>query len=916
MAAMVLQQAMRSNDLTLITNAVSLGQRVLAVVPADHPDRAGCLSRLGLALWLRFWRVGALVDLDGAITAHRRAVQAIRADHPDRAAVSCNLGSALQARFERVGELVDLDEAITLVRAALRVTPADHPERALMLINLCAALRLRFGWVGELVDLDEAITVVRAAVHVIPADHPDRAGMLGHLGGALRTRFERVGALADLDEAITLDRAAVQATPDDHYDRATILSNLGIALHSRFERFEVQEDQDEAITVHRRAVQATPVDHPGRAMRLSNLGLALWVRFERMGALTDVGEAITVLRAAAQAIPADRPDLGRCLSNLGAALQARFGRAGMQEDLDEAITVHRRAVQATPADHPDRAVVLGNLGRALRTRFERAGVSADLDEVITMYAQAAEVVSGAPSVRISAARAAASLAGQTQIRRMASLLDTAVLLLAGTASRRLDRGDQQHALGEFAGLASEAASLAFLAAHIEPIGEPAAARALRLLELGRGVLLSQALDTRSDLTDLQTRHPALAARFIELREQLDQAARTSVLADGAGMAAAWEERRVEDRHQLAIAFEAVVTEIRALDGFESFLLPTEPDQLIRYAQEGPVVVVNVSRYRSDAVLVTSEGITSIPLPGLVQGALIDRINSFHQALGAADDPDASPEQRRSAQDTLSAVLEWLWDAVAQPILDELGYGYTPAPGTAWPRVWWVPTVRALGYARERNTASAGGEQALIVAMPTTPGLDSPLCHVVEEAELVHARLPRSALLIENPAITNSHLPTKANVLAQLGDCAIAHFACHGWSHPVDPSRSLLLLHDHDSDPLTVASLAPIRLDQARLAYLSACRTAFNPSAELADEAIHLTTAFQLAGYPHVVGTLWEIDDALAVHVADTFYSALATGDNTIDTRHAAQALHHAVRAIRDQRPETPSLWAAYLHAGA
>ncbi len=136
------------------------------------------------------------------------------------------------------------------------------------------------------------------------------------------------------------------------------------------------------------------------------------------------------------------------------------------------------------------------------------------------------------------------------------------------------------------------------------------------------------------------------------------------------------------------------------------------------------------------------------------------------------------------------------------------------------------------------------------------------------------------------------------------------------SHPFDPSRSLLLLHDHDSDPLTVASLAPIRLDQARLAYLSACRTAFNPSIDLADEAIHLTTAFQLAGYPHVVGTLWEIDDALAVHVADTFYAALATGNNTIDTRYAAQALHHAVRPIRDEQPETPSLWAAYVHAGA
>lgn len=65
---------------------------------------------------------------------------------------------------------------------------------------------------------------------------------------------------------------------------------------------------------------------------------------------------------------------------------------------------------------------------------------------------------------------------------------------------------------------------------------------------------------------------------------------------------------------------------------------------------------------------------------------------------------------------------------------------------------------------------------------------------------------------------------KANVLALLPSCQIAHFACHGRSDPADPSRSLLLLHDHESDPLTVASLVPVKLDQAQLAYLSACRT--------------------------------------------------------------------------------------------
>jgi len=106
-----------------------------------------------------------------------------------------------------------------------------------------------------------------------------------------------------------------------------------------------------------------------------------------------------------------------------------------------------------------------------------------------------------------------------------------------------------------------------------------------------------------------------------------------------------------------------------------------------------------------------------------------------------------------------------------------------------------------------------------------------------------------------------------SAVAVLEGCAIAHLACHGDTNPTDPSQSLLLLHDHDTDPLTIGALAPIQLDKARLAYLSACSTAFNPSVELIDKVIHLTSAFQLAGYPHVIGTFWEIDDKLAADMA-------------------------------------------------
>ncbi|MFJ1708898.1 CHAT domain-containing protein [Kitasatospora sp. NPDC088346] len=74
-------------------------------------------------------------------------------------------------------------------------------------------------------------------------------------------------------------------------------------------------------------------------------------------------------------------------------------------------------------------------------------------------------------------------------------------------------------------------------------------------------------------------------------------------------------------------------------------------------------------------------------------------------------------------------------------------------------------------------------------------------------------------------------------------------------------------------------------------------------------------ADRLAGFPHVIGTLWAIAGSCAVRIADTLYDALTIGSGP-DTRRAAHALHHAVRTERHTFRATPSPWAAHLHVGA
>jgi CHAT domain-containing protein len=132
---------------------------------------------------------------------------------------------------------------------------------------------------------------------------------------------------------------------------------------------------------------------------------------------------------------------------------------------------------------------------------------------------------------------------------------------------------------------------------------------------------------------------------------------------------------------------------------------------------------------------------------------------------------------------------------------------------------------------------------------------------------------------------------------------VAHFACHGHADLDDPSDGHLLLRD---GPLKVTEIMGLRIDHADLAYLGACSSA-RSSLQLPNEAIHISSAFQLAGYTNVVATLWDVPDLIAVGMAENFYRALGDG--------AAAACHRVAHALRTDHPDQPLLWAAYVHAG-
>lgn len=934
-----------------LDDAITLGRRAVKARPQDDRKQARSLDGLGHVLERLAERDNSLDALAEAVACSRTAVEITPAAGPGRERYLAHLVLRLGAYSVRSGDTAQLDESVTLAREAV----AEHPGPSGYPLILMAALRTRYEWGGDFAALDEGVAVGRAGTALITEDSHVRQAYLEVLAAMLFLRYRQLGSLADLDEAIAYQRTLRETRGTDRGHRADTLSSLGMLLWTRYERTRDGRDLDESIALGREAVAAT-AHRFDQARLLANFAAALDARFRRNGTIEDLDEAITATRAAIAAPVRSNEDLARYHANLVAMLTTRFKRTGQRADLDDAVDAGRTSIALITAGNPERSKFLANLGDALRCRHQLTGAAVDENAAIAAEVEAAEVKSAPAWQRVGVARsAAAALVASGDLPRATDLLDDAVRLLPEVSPRRLHRGDQQHALAGLAGLAGEAAALVLADTRL---AEPDRARkALSLLETGRAVLISQTLDGRDDLSELRRLDPKLAERFVELRDQLDRQWEPGLPAPAAELGAdpAVAEVGSRDRHELAAEFAATLRHIRELDGLASFGQPPGTGDLLAAARQGPVVVLNVSAYGNHALLVTSTGVTALPLPELTEDSLVQRASEFLSGREAFIRGYGS--RRAKGGSDMVNVLEWLWDAVAGPVLDALGYRSRPAEGD-WPRVWWVPcgllgllpihaagyqataadpaprtvidrvvssytpSLRALIHTHGRSATSRPRPEVLAVAMPTTPGMPGlgRLPSVPDEIRMLRGYFPDLTVLVgAGEAVENaSAAPTKDNVLARLADHPVAHFSCHGHSDQSDPSHSRLLLQDHQRDPFTAASLGPVALDRAQLAYLSACSTAATRPLALLDESIHLASAFQIAGFRHVISTLWEIEDRSSVRVADDFYGQLRTADGTFDVDQAAHSLHRATRAARDSATATrhPFFWASYVHIGA
>ena len=337
-------------------------------------------------------------------------------------------------------------------------------------------------------------------------------------------------------------------------------------------------------------------------------------------------------------------------------------------------------------------------------------------------------------------------------------------------------------LAQYAGVGCDAATCLVLDGRAES--------AVELLEQSRSVLWTQALNLRSDLTLLAEKAPDMAERLDRARNFLDRPvaevipSSPQVASGDASFGGPAPGMQSNSAGASLDHWDEILAQVRCIDGFEHFLAATPYQELAAALSDGPVVIVNVSRYGCHALIVRagSERVQVLSLPEVTPDATTENLGKMLWALAGTADPGRTTGKTEEHRHALLDVLDWAWDAISEPILTALGHTGPPNATEPWPQIQWcltgpltvlpihaaghhprvhptaatdrtdcvldrvissyTPTLNALRRARHQQTPTA--VRHLGIGMPTTPYLP-PLPAVTRELEVLahHSLLART-----------------------------------------------------------------------------------------------------------------------------------------------------------------------------
>lgn len=904
-----------------------------AVDGLDHNNPAHSLfaSVYGRRLYARFKRTGNIEALNQVIDLGRQQL----GSSGDSQWLS-RMSSCLGSRYQYTNNLSDLDEAIDHARQALTVETSPGSYALKIRLHISDLLGHRFAHNGSKEDLQASIQAAEEAADLASqGGSREVAKIQAGIGNSLLHRYERTGDLEVLKRAIACSEKGISLDREGDGNMATHKINLSTMRLRYFERTHDVSSLEEAISIQRSVLSEMPERSPERASVLSNLATSLRCLFEVTEHPEFIDSAIMNAQQAVEITDKDSSNLFKRLDVLGICFFTRYKMHKFEKDLDKAITVFRRANSVAPDNNHVTVAISANLAVSLHLKSEITQGPAHRDEALVLFMKTVSCTMITPWRRVLAARIALRYLIPTQDWRQAeAVLEMALPLLSEACDRHLSRDDQQRNVRLASGLAADACSLSLLRGKVP--------EAIQRAEAGRGIMLGNLMDGKADLALLKEKHKEIAENYEAIRENASSPIESEDFVV--------REHMFREREKARRDMVGIEEEIRKIKGFENFLQLPPISAIQACAAEGPIVVVNVTDIRSDAIIIAEHSISTVQLHPMTSAAP----SSFLQDLANYRSVDARSEERNfvlTQQD--DDAMEWLWTTCVKPVLDSL------PKRNELTRLWWIgsgigssmpfhaaglyhtdsprekdenclariipsyaPTIKVLMHAKARVPTHAKKEtkhSLLSISMQKTPGTNDLHGVLVEQKAI-------SEIVRNTMDVRKMQNPTAQQALTEIMRNDIAHFACHGFSDPLDPSESFLLLQKRDQygnimeevDKLTVATLLGVQNDGEPkwIAYLSACSTAEVTEKRFTDEGLHLANAFQVAGYTHVIGSMWPVKDQVCVEIARSFYSNLVTMQGMSDrNRLVALALRNAVIDLRSKSAHDFRGWAPYVHWG-
>ncbi|KZT43295.1 hypothetical protein SISSUDRAFT_1040259 [Sistotremastrum suecicum HHB10207 ss-3] len=986
---MAVCQLVREDAIALSTDAASLGISALnrAISDAHIIGFRHMLNNNGIddmllyqtrhvlasELMRRYFEADNKHDMDEAIELLR-----INATQSPDFLASMALSDALGVRFRRYGGAADLNEVI----ARLEGVAAPSVR---MVVDLTDYYTARESNVGVGADSHSALTLLR---DLIASDVLDQGALarLHSLAVDLHlNRHARFLTLRDIDLAIDHASKSLYLTPDDDPERWQRILALARVRISRGAFTFCHQDLSDSLDLMSGTLHLLSVGNSNRfsyfvqlAELLTRQYLLPKRRFMSPSSEMRYADILNLVVPQIDDLRDESRDLRQRLSfhrHAGGLLECQFLVTREVKYLDSAIERLRTAVELSPfqAGSEDGSVesrdcfleIRGRLGINLFTRCVHNPNESDFMEYEDILSSVAHFPGAPFLLRVDAAMHLASGRHQTaNLGPATEAYDLVADIFGDIPWIELGVRGQLFRIEGIKQLLRDAA--ACMCERVARESDPARrqeylARAVEYIEQDQCRVWSQASNLKPDLKSLRAVDRGLADELERVQ---------TALAEGNFDEASLSSPTEGQRHRsYAREWTKLVQRVRETPGFEDFLRPSKYDRLRAAAQNGPIVIINDSGFRQDAVIIPPQGdLILVPLlhssdfTKSQSGEILGYRTSGPQpkeALVSSEEDPSDPfdpfqlPQRKGFVWTPSQAGRFIhfdcWIFLIEPIVRALQHAglcsTVPSPHAHLPRLWWVmtgiysrlvvhsalpedsqgwgimdyfissytPTISALLQAQEselefsRTSAQAAPPSILVVAADNVVA-HRPLPGIQSEIGAIRRILP-----VDRVHILEGQEASIANVCNALPMHTWVHFASHGHQDSLNPFSSGLVLND---GVLTTMQIARQSLPHAQFAYLSACETATgaDPKSPLISEALHLTAGMQFAGFRSVIGTLWPVEDDCASMVASRVYEELFSNNEAPRLHRTASALHNAMLSLRKEKPRL-RYWAPFVHYG-